>query len=108
MVSPGPHVDDGRNYVARRIAAFVVDVAFAFFVATLIPVAITEATFGRYHVLGVPGFMLTYCHEEVPAAFSTSIRAEHVRQSPPPGSTYWKTERCTTFRNVILRTSFVQ
>ena len=97
-----------RNFVARRFAAFLIDLAFAAVIVTLIPAILVEASLGRLRVASLPGFTLTYCHPEDSTSVSLGAIVERMQKSPPPGTRYYRTQSCTMFVNLIFRNQFTQ
>jgi uncharacterized RDD family membrane protein YckC len=96
----------GRNFTGRRLAAFVVDVLVANFIAFSVPWAVAEVTNGRYRLTG--GFMLTYCAPDTSESALTAELKQRALRLTPPSKTYWRTEHCIRLRNLILRDPYVQ
>src|ERR1700730_8053207 len=108
MIPNEPHSGEGGNFVGRRFAAFLIDIVFAVFVVTSVPAAIVELSLGRVRVAGVPGFGFTYCHPENSISVSTGAITERMQKSPPPGTSYFRNETCTSFINLIYRNHYTQ
>jgi uncharacterized RDD family membrane protein YckC len=101
-------IESESNHLFRRFAAFAVDIIFAICVATAIPSAIAEATFGHYRLTGVPGLKFEYCHPTSNYSKSTAEIVDRAIQAARFKASEVKIENCTILLNLVARSTFVR